>query len=321
VHARDVEERNDEAKDVATLLLCSFHRAGIKGIGDRMSSGSCTTHVLFRVTAALFPLLSLTVNRPAVARTLAEHPYIDPNNIKSETCLGCHPDKEEGTFIHTAVGSGCESCHQATSEKEKEKTSVTLLAIGGELCAMCHEVKNEPVVHGPYKAGQCLVCHNPHSSNFPRQTRAATNSLCMSCHATGRPDVKVNADARTLSLLDGRTFDLESYQKAPKIGAEHSDRSAAPTVSHPVTGKDPRKPGAELNCISCHDPHASKAEHLLHKATESRNAAENLGLSCHIDINAQVQKPVQHAAVDMGCGTCPPLTRTSPQAARKAPST
>jgi len=252
----------------------------------------------------LLGVMLFSFSRRAPAGQTTEHPFIAPEDIKSETCLTCHPDKKEGKAVHTAVGMGCENCHQATSEKDKEKTTITLIATGGELCAMCHEASKDPVQHGPYKAGQCLVCHEPHSSNFPRQTRAAVNTLCVSCHATGQPDVKVNADAKTVSLLGGRTFDLASYEKATKITAEHSDRSAAPTVSHPVTGKDPRKPGAELNCISCHDPHASKAEHLLHKATVGRDAAENLSLDCQVEIIAQVQKPVQHAAVDMRSSGC-----------------
>jgi predicted CXXCH cytochrome family protein len=246
-----------------------------------------------------FPLI---LHRQAHAQTVTEHPYIAPEDIKSETCLGCHPDKKEGKFVHTAVTSGCKSCHEASSEKEKEKTTVTLMAEGSELCAMCHEVKKAPFVHGPYKAGRCLVCHNPHSSDFPRETRAATNTLCMSCHGASRPDVKVNADAKTVSLLGDRTFDLASYEKAPKIGAEHSEKSMPRGVSPSVIGKDPRKPGTELNCISCHDPHASKAEHLLHKAPESRDAAENHWLGCGPDINAQIQESVRRAGAGaVGC--------------------
>ncbi len=263
-----------------------------------------TTKTLLVVAFLVAPTLLLILHRQAVAQTVTEHPYIAPEEIKTETCLGCHADKKEGTFVHTAVTTGCESCHQATSEKELEKTTVTLMAQGSELCALCHEAKKDPVVHGPYKAGQCLVCHNPHSSDFPRQTRAATNALCMSCHGASRPDVKVNAEGKTVSLLGGRTVDLASYEKAPKIGAGHHEKSMPRVASQPAPGKEPRKPDAELSCISCHDPHASKAEHLLRKATESRDAAENLWLGFRADINAQIQEPVQYAAVEWRPSGC-----------------
>ena len=170
---------------------------------------------------------------------------------------------------------GCEKCHQAISQKEKEKTTITLLAQDGALCARCHEASKDPVQHGPYKSGQCLICHNPHASNFPRQTRAAVSTLCGSCHSTGQPDVKVNVDARTVSLLDGRTLDLTTYEKAPRIEAGHAKKYAASVAGRPLDVNDARKRDAESGCLACHDPHAGKAQHLLHGVTEGRGAAEN----------------------------------------------
>ena len=257
-----------------------------KWTSDRMDRMTHTPNIGKRAKIIMAgPFLSaamlITFSRTSPAEQTTEHPFISPDDIKSETCLTCHPDKKEGKAVHTAVGMGCENCHQATSEKDQEKTTITLIAEGGNLCARCHEVSKDPVVHGPYKTGQCLVCHEPHASNFPKQTRAETNILCLSCHGANRPDVKVNAAAKTVSLLGGRTFDLESYKKAPKIAAEHSEKSMHRVVSHSGLGKDPRKPDAEIDCISCHEPHASKAKHLLHKATESRGAAENLCLGYH----------------------------------------
>lgn len=225
----------------------------------------------------------LNFSRPSRAEQITEHPYIAPDAIKSENCLTCHPDKKEGKAVHTAVGMGCENCHQATSEKDKEKTSITLIAEGGGLCAVCHKASRGPVQHGPYKAGQCLVCHEPHASNFPKQTRAETTTLCMSCHGSSRPDVKVNADAKTVFLLGGRILDLASYEKAPKVGVGHSKESTPPVSSHPVVGRDPRKHDVELNCLSCHDPHASGAEHLLRKPMEDGGSAENHRLGSHRD--------------------------------------
>ena len=241
-----------------------------------------TTRTLLTLALSATPVFLL--HRQTVAQTVTEHPYIVPEEIRTATCLGCHPDKKEGKFVHTAVTTGCETCHRATSENESERTTILLMAQGGELCALCHEAKKDPVVHGPYKAGQCLVCHNPHSSDFPRQTRAATNTLCMSCHGTSRPDVKVNADAKTVSLLGGRTLDLAFFEKAPKISAGHCEKNKPRVVRRPAPVKEPPKTDAEPSCNSCHDPHAIKAEHLLREPTESRDAAENLQLGFRADI-------------------------------------
>ena len=266
---------------------------------DRLSSTNAISGL--KLTTGLFCLLGfalpLSADLQVAPEQTTEHPFIEPNAIKSETCLTCHPDKKEGKFVHSAVAMGCESCHRATSESSK--TTVTLVATGEGLCVMCHEAKKEPVVHGPYGTGQCLVCHNPHSSDFPGETRAVTETLCMSCHSPSRPDVKVSADAKTVSVLGGRTLDLAAYEKAPKTGAGHPEKGALRVLSHSVPGKAPLKRDAELNCISCHDPHASQAEHLLRNETECRHAAENLRPSCCADIDTQIQGPVQQAAVDM----------------------
>jgi predicted CXXCH cytochrome family protein len=257
-----------------------------------------------RLTTGIFCLLGIALPFAANFRVASgqttEHPFIEPDAIKSETCLTCHPDKREGKFVHSAVAIGCDSCHQATSEGSK--TTVTLVATDGELCGRCHEAKREPVVHEPYGTGQCLVCHNPHSSDFPRQTRAATEMLCMSCHGTSRPDVKVAANARTVSVLGGRTLDLAAYEKAPKISPGHPEKGALPAQSVSVPAKAPLKPAAELDCISCHDPHASKAEHLLRDKTESRHAVKPLGPVGRADTGTRVPGPVQQAAVDMRFG-------------------
>ncbi len=115
------------------------------------------------------------------------HPFIEQTDIKSETCLTCHPEKKQGKFVHSAIGMGCESCHRATSEKSK--MTITLLVTGGDLCAMCHEAGKDPIQHGPFKAGQCLVCHDPHTGDFKAQTRAPVNTLCLSCHEQNPPNV------------------------------------------------------------------------------------------------------------------------------------
>jgi hypothetical protein len=53
--------------------------------------------------------------------------------------------------------------------------------------------------------------------------------------------------------------------------------------SDPVTGKKPEKLGMELNCLSCHDPHTSQAEHLLREAATGRGVAKNLSLGSRWD--------------------------------------
>jgi predicted CXXCH cytochrome family protein len=222
-----------------------------------------------RFTALLAGVLLFCLAcRPA--ETLAQeqlHPFIPQQDIKSETCLTCHPTKKEGKFVHTAVTMGCESCHTASSENEK--TTITLNAQDGTLCAMCHEAKKDPVVHLPYKDGQCLVCHNPHASDFPDHIRAEVNTLCLSCHGMDRPDIKVNTAAKTVTLLGDETIPLDEYQQAPKIGLDPTGRFGHPWMSHPVAETpDPLHKGEKMSCLSCHEPHATAQAKLIRAAAQ-----------------------------------------------------
>lgn len=214
--------------------------------------------------------LPLIIQQNAAAQTVTEHPYIAPEEIKSETCLGCHPDKKEGKFVHTAIGSGCESCHQATSEKEKEKTTITLMAQGGELCAMCHETEKDVVVHKPYQLGQCLVCHDPHTSNFSRQARAETNVLCLACHGVNQPNVNINQEAQTVSLFSARTVPLDEYRQAPKIPLDRTGMRGHPMMNHPVVGKNVPSKADSITCLSCHAHHCSPEENRIRPVANSQ---------------------------------------------------
>jgi predicted CXXCH cytochrome family protein len=221
-------------------------------------------------------LLLLSSSGTIRAQVTTEHPFLEPQNIKSETCLVCHPDKKEGKFVHSAVASGCENCHQVTSENSE--TTITLLATGGELCARCHEAKSDPVLHAPYKNGQCMICHNPHTSNFPRQLRAETNTLCLSCHGVNQSDVKIDKEAQKVSLPGGQTVAFADYRQSPKISLDRSGTRGHPIMGHPVAGKDPRHKDAALSCLSCHTPHSSTVANLLPPGIKS---STGLCAECH----------------------------------------
>jgi predicted CXXCH cytochrome family protein len=198
------------------------------------------------------------------AEESADHPFLGKTDLKPETCLKCHPTKNQGKFVHAVVEMGCDNCHVIAASSSG--TVITLQATGGALCAKCHETKKSPVRHGPYQAGQCLICHNPHSSDYPAQTRAAADTLCRSCHMLNQPEVMVNTLTRVVSLLDGRTYDLTSWQSTPKISADHAANRRRGTGGTELIIPETRKSSAEASCVSCHDPHASKADHLLRGA-------------------------------------------------------
>jgi predicted CXXCH cytochrome family protein len=239
------------------------------------------------------------------AEEAVEHPLIAPKDINPVTCLTCHPEKKEGRFVHTAIGMGCESCHHIVSEKNK--TTITLLAAGGGLCAKCHEATNAPVLHGPYKNGQCLVCHDPHSSPFQAQTRAAGNSLCLECHAPRR------VAAETVSLFNFEKISKADFEAIPKTALDPMLRLGHPCATHPVSeADDPLHAGERMSCLSCHNPHASTLPNLLVLA---KGGGKFCG-ACHqaidkaketgLDGPPQPRRPLDPARkfTLQGCGDC-----------------
>jgi predicted CXXCH cytochrome family protein len=204
---------------------------------DRMSSGSSTIRAKYKIATVVWAVLWPSMQRESSAQSGTEHPYLDPRNLESRTCLKCHPDKVEGRFVHATGRATCETCHRVSSEGRR--TAVTYAERGAGLCSSCHVTKQSAGLHLPYKLGQCLVCHNPHSSPFAGQVRATVRTLCLSCHGKGSPDVQVDREAKQVSLLGGRTVDLLSYERAQKVAEQHGE---------------PGQP-AGAGCLSCHAPH------------------------------------------------------------------
>jgi predicted CXXCH cytochrome family protein len=211
-------------------------------------------------------------DRPYLETT--DHPLLETKDLNSETCVKCHAGKNQGKFVHTAVGMGCESCHQVVTGDNQ--TSIMLAATGGNLCAKCHAISKNAVQHGPYRAGECLICHDPHSGSYPAHTRAAANQLCLSCHGADQPEVRINAETKIVTLLDGRVYDLAAWQSAAKISARHGEDSLRSKPGSADSDKTTEGNRAVANCLSCHDPHSSLKPSLLRSSTDRHVAVEGL---------------------------------------------
>ena len=227
----------------------------------------------------MFPLLVISAIAALGAGALPideelEHPFIEPKLIRMETCLSCHPEKQDAKFVHTAVRMGCENCHLVTSENSR--TTIRFVAKQAELCIRCHAEKKGAVLHGPYKRGQCLVCHDAHRGAFEAQVRAEVNTLCLSCHGSDQASVKVKAATGEVLLLGNQKLSREEYHQAPKLRLDPSGTTGHPILGHPVTGKDPH--GKDLNCLSCHDPHSSALSGLMPHGVETE---KDLCARCH----------------------------------------
>jgi DmsE family decaheme c-type cytochrome len=170
-------------------------------------------------------------------------------------------------------------------------------------CLTCHadfeEKLKKQFVHTPVTKTGCSACHNPHTSNYPKQLSATASALCLTCHADILP-----AGARSTHkvALEGKCVDCHDPHSADnkfnlKTGGNdlcygcHKDK--AESISKVRFKHSPVTKG----CVSCHSPHSStKAGSLL------KSAVPELCKECHA-----VDKPFfikQHANYPVGGSQC-----------------
>lgn len=231
---------------------------------------------LFVLAVGVFPVLA------------AEHPVALP---KDADCASCHEDKTKAKAVHSAIAMGCTTCHEVKTEGET--TTVNLTAAKDALCFTCHEQSKDDTQHQPYAKGQCVVCHDPHTSDYPKQVRGDVNVLCLQCHAVQRPQ------GDTMTLLGNQTISTADFRTFPKIVADPSVRTGHPFTKHPMAKvADPLRGNEPMSCLSCHQPHSSQQEKLAQTAKPGVDLCD----SCHQAFEAQ-KHPA--SAPDAGTGAKP----------------
>jgi len=171
--------------------------------------------------------------------------------FEESTCFNCHENKRRDfgqEYIHgpVAVGS-CTICHDPHGSRH-EHALVTAEEI---LCFSCHdfqlELKEMPVQHNPFRRGMCGSCHDPHSTNNKWVLVKSSVEVCMGCHN------EVNG---------GMSAHKHPYNVEPK---------------RKLTSNLQLSDDGRLECLSCHNPHASRVQHLL------RTDQEFTCSGCHAD--------------------------------------
>jgi len=161
-------------------------------------------------------------------RSLPEE--VVPPSPQESPCYSCHKVLTSRKKVHAPSGNWvCNYCHKDVGMSYQRFETPFPIA---ETCFSCHEYRervwmNKKYIHGPTSTGQCNICHNPHSSDYIFFLKKPIFDLCTSCHSE---------KATGVHILAGFVFGK----------------------SHPVRGRpDPSRPGRELVCSSCHNPHAS----------------------------------------------------------------
>ncbi len=212
----------------------------------------------------------------AAATAPKVHPVQLASDTSSSTCLNCHSDLTKRKYVHTAVGMGCAVCHSI--QNNGNVTQVTMVSPPDQLCFTCHTKSSDPVQHQPYSEGACLVCHSPHASDFPDQTLASHQEICMGCHVYGLP--KVNRKKKTVTVPWGATMTWKQVPRLYYIGLNKARTANHPVEGHPVTGPNTLlgKSAPEITCLSCHQAHTSTQPNL--RPAKFGNQTD-LCVSCH----------------------------------------
>ncbi len=221
--------------------------------------------------------------------------FIWASFVYAKSCTECHSDIGKGhTYTHPALNLGCESCHLISDGKKhpEEKNSIKLKSDIPELCIQCHKESKfqGKYVHLPIEKGMCLMCHEPHQTNFKKLLLwEKPQEVCYRCHAKEKFENKyVHKVAQGGCGIRCHSHHTSEYPKllSSKIndmcaGCHNYQQSGLHIVSlpkgkvHPVfMKKDPKNPKNEMTCISCHNPHSSKYQKLF--------TYKNICKRCHI---------------------------------------
>jgi predicted CXXCH cytochrome family protein len=93
--------------------------------------------------------------------TAVEHPgALD----KNADCTSCHAKKVTGKSVHSVMSSPCTVCHVTLTQGDM--TLVTLSMPKNKICFACHEEAASSRLHTPSVKGQCIECHDAHSSDY-----------------------------------------------------------------------------------------------------------------------------------------------------------
>ena len=206
-------------------------------------------------------------------------------------CLECHTEMQEQFQRHTKTDSrACMPCHQrqggtAFTKGETEKS-----------CFICHENRrgmfSQEYVHGPVASGSCRICHNPHGSQYEKSLNHPIQILCFSCHEEVEEELRKKeihrpfVEGRCTACHDphstGNRWVLVKNSQEICFSC-HQVGTNFDRHNHPYNIKPRHKlriplklsESGQLECLSCHNPHASDGKHLL------RVSQDYLCFSCH----------------------------------------
>ena len=272
----------------------------------------------------------------------ATHPVQLEPNTDSAKCIECHEDKAKGKNVHSAIATGCTSCHEVRVAKDVTRIKLTT-ATPGALCITCHSNMNAAELKGtvhPPAVRDCTKCHDPHQSDNKYQLLKPMSgdkgqNLCLDCHTQG---LNVPKDGSHHAALDMGCDACHNVHKVGERGNPEFDyhlTKAPPALCvdcHDVKSADlvnahQGQPFGSANCVQCHNPHQSKQAKLMQTFTHppfeakscdtchapakdgkvvlTQSDTKALCITCHSEQGEKIDKAkVPHPGAQGDCTTC-----------------
>ncbi len=203
-------------------------------------------------------------------------------------CLaaGCHESILSHEVIHEPSEDDCLTCHDTDSDEHPspQGAEYVLNESVPTLCYDCHDEKNiMKNIHSPVEDGECLSCHNPHSSENESLLLAKDGNVCLDCH-----DLEVGAKMEH-GPYSGKlcTSCHNPHQSENEYLLEKAIPQLCYNCHEEIEEMQDRKsvhPPFEEDCLDCHLPHTSPEEKLL------ISNIPNLCYECHDMVEVGLNK-------------------------------
>ncbi len=239
-----------------------------------------------------------------IAPQEADYHKVDPSQyVGSDTCKTCHEDMgksfDRGPHWKTTMAKhagpqwqGCEACHgpgKAHAESADPDKIIRFPSLSREesskRCLGCHQLGEEHAnflrsEHMKNNVG-CVDCHSVHHPKVEQKLlRAATPTLCYTCHLEVKPDFskpfhhKVNEGLVGCQNCHNPHGGFLTHQLRSTAAQDvvcftcHTDKAGPFAWEH--------APVKTEGCVACHTPHGSSNPRLL-----KRSNVNLLCLECH----------------------------------------
>jgi predicted CXXCH cytochrome family protein len=217
--------------------------------------------------------------------TKSRHKLLSQSN---RSCMECHdPHAANQEYVlKKPVQYLCLSCHVETPNKTTPASTPSQEAVntskGSDDKSHQYLKLSSKYVHEP-AVKSCLLCHDAHGSEFPKELRVSVRDLCMDCH--GANSEKIIQSIQPFPLFNGLvSLPPKTFEKLRNLD---------------LSKKYVHEP-ANVSCAFCHDAHASDYPMELHAPVL------DVCLACHGSNAVQIVRSEQPLQLFGGRVVLPP---------------